>query len=351
MINWDVETKDGQTKINHATLKERRLIPKGYGHVSQTVYKVLTPGFWREYEMVQGTNQEWRAVLLGEGATSIDQVPLIYYSLSSKTPFYSDPPLLNTAEQNLTHYQLYSDYYEVLHHCNLPVPVRKGIVYAAMDEEDIPPLILGPHALVDLPPDGDFYYREPTGAAIAATESAIANLETSMDRALLSFLSTGEAQKTATEILIHSAQTEANLFGMGEMKESNVEQMFDLIAAYYRQDNGGTIHVNKDILRPPITPEQVALVYREGIISHETAVEKLAELGAVDDPVIELKRVEQEKEAAAEAGRILMEAAQESVIMGTSNATGNESDGEQVRQADSETGRPGFERSNASPGN
>lgn len=328
--NWDIAWVKGTPRIQHVTVRETQETKDGYGYTTKTVYRVMRPGVHEIYEIVKAGQNKWEAKLLNRYETTIQEVPLIFYSLSSKNYFSSEPPLVNAAQQNLLHYQLMSDYIAIMHSCNLPVPVRKGVLLPGQDIKDAPPMVIGPNSGIDLPSDGDFMFAEPSGGALEATRQAILDVQDTIDRMFLSFISSADSEKTATEVMIQSAQTEANLFGMAELKESNAEQIFDMIAMYEGQENGGTISSNKDILREPVTPEQIALVYEKGIISRETAILRLEEMSIVDDAQAELSKVEAEKEADMEAGMQQME---EQAAIGLDNGdTESKPDSQPIRQ-------------------
>jgi hypothetical protein len=261
IINWEIKYRNGQPHINFVVLRETRFVPKDlFGSEQKTCYRILFPGRFQVWEMrmVQG---EWKTELVEEGVTNLDRVPLVWYSISENKPFQAAPPFMNLARLNIEHYQKRSSLNEVLHKCNLPVPVRKGFIKNIQDLlKPIARLVIGPNSVVDIPHDGDFYFAEPTGNAIAATQADIVKLETSMDRISLAFITGGDAQKTATEVMLHTAQTQATLMGMAGRKRSAVEQIFDLWREYTGEAAGGSIEVNAKVLQLPPNPQDVQLI-------------------------------------------------------------------------------------------
>lgn len=321
--NWSYDFVNGEMVIQHVTIKETIKVQNGdFGYEYKEVWRVLTPGAFAVFEIVRDTDTgNWVPQLIEQGVTSLSEVPFVYYSVSDLHPFTSFPPLLNLAELNLLHYQQSSDYYTVMHMCNLPVPVRKG----AMElDGTIPELILGPNSPVDVPIDGDFAFVEPAGTAIEATRQSIIDIESKMDEMALSFLSGNQQEKTATEVSIQSAQTQSFLSTLADQKESAATTMLKLMGMYVNQQEVGKICINKDLLRPPITPEQVALCFKEGIISRETAVARLAELGIVEDPEEEVKKLDAEEEANIEKGQQMFMETAEAALNETNQPTGNQ---------------------------
>lgn len=267
ILNWDVEYVQGKPFINQVVIREHREVKSGrFGCELVVRYRVLFPGGWEIWKIVPDPNGKsgWRADLLEQGQTNLDRVPLVWYSVSEGKLFQGLPPFLNMARLNIEHLQKRSDLNECLHKVNMPVPVRKGAVKpggaAAKTPTQTPPsLTIGPNSVVDVPVDGDFYFAEPTGAAIAASQADIDKIEKSMDRVSLAFLS-GDGDRTATEVILETAQTQATLKGVGERKKSCIEQVFDLWCDYTGDSEPGSIEQNEKILQVPPSPQEVQVI-------------------------------------------------------------------------------------------
>lgn len=262
ILNWDVTFKQGRPVINRVVIRENRLVPDGdFGVEQKSFYRVLKPGSFEVWELKRQQDGKWDKILIEKGTTNLDRVPLVWYSISESKLFQAQPPFLNLARLNIEHLQKRSSLNEVLHKCNLPVPVRKGLITrGGSPDKPVPKLVIGPNSVVDIPIDGDFGFAEPTGSAIASTQSDIEKLEAAMDRVALAFLGGGEAQKTATEVMLDTAQAQATLKGLAARKRSAVEQIFDLWVAYTGESEGGSIEVNEKILQLPPNPQEVQVI-------------------------------------------------------------------------------------------
>lgn len=264
ILNWETETIGGIPTITRVTIREYRKVKTGlFGSKVKIYYRVLTPGAYTVYEVVLGETG-WQAVLIEEGETDLNQVPIVWYSISGNELFVGKPPFLNLAGLNIEHFQKRSSLNEVLNKCNLPVPVRKGLIRSVQDlAKQVVKLIIGANSVVDVPADGDFYFAEPTGAAIGATQADIAKLEGAMDRESLAFLTGGEAQKTATEAIIDMAQTQCTIKGIARRKENAFQRLAVLWCAYTREQpptQSAGIKVNESILTPPANPQEVQVI-------------------------------------------------------------------------------------------
>lgn len=261
ILNWDISYVQGMPIINRVVIREVRMVKVGlFGCQSQIFYRVLSPGRFEVYQLLN-SGGKWTAQIVEEGTTSLDRVPLVWYSVSSTGQLFEGAlPFMNLARLNIEHLQKRSGLTEVMHKCNMPVPVRKGFVKSVQDAlKQLPRLIIGPNSIVDIPENGSFSFAEPAGTAIAATQADIAKLETAMDRVSLSFLGS-EGGKTATEVLLDSAQTQATLKAMARRKESCSQQIFALWGNYTGEPGAGSIDVNEAILQVPPTAQDVQVI-------------------------------------------------------------------------------------------
>lgn len=273
ILNWQTTKINGKPQLTRATIRETRLEPDGdYGEKEAVYYRVLVPGEYLVFQIVENKG-EAQLFLIEQGTTSLVEIPLVYYSVTESGLFNAKAPFLNLAKLNIEHFQKRSQLNEVLRKCNLPVPVRRGLINQLDDLKKAPPLVIGPNSVLDIPKDGDFYFAEPSGVAIAASKDDIKDIEAAMDRMTLQFLTSGEHQKTATEVLLDSTKTSANLKGVARRKESAMQQIFKLWVAYTGETDGGGITQDESLLSIPLTPEQVdklESLATQGLISHRT---------------------------------------------------------------------------------
>lgn len=311
ILNWAIEYRQGKPHIKQLTLREFHLIDDGdFGCQQKTYYRVLRPGSFQVYELREDQGK-FSKVLIPRlsGQTGIDQVPFVWYSLTGSKPFEGLPPFLNLARLNVEHLQKRSSLNEVIHKCNLPVPVRKGLIKSLADVlKGIAKLVIGPNSVVDVPTDGDFYFAEPTGNAIAATQADILKLEGAMDRVSLAFLTGGETPRTATEVVMDTSQTQCTLKNMARRKESVVQQIFALWTLYgsNKGRSGGSIKCNESVLQLPANPQEVQVILDAmGVkISNRLGLEMLAQRKwlppntDIDKELIEIEEVSSSRQEA-----------------------------------------------------
>jgi hypothetical protein len=114
---------------------------------------------------------------------------------------------------------------------------------------------------VDVSSEGDFYFAEPTGAAITGTQNDIASLQKAIDRVSLAFLSGGkEGAMTATEALLNTAQVTTTINTIARRKESVVQSIFEWWVFYTGEKTIGSIAIDDSIIQPAMTDQGAQIV-------------------------------------------------------------------------------------------
>ncbi len=193
-----------------------------------------------------------------EGQSSIQSVPIVMYSSTDLNPTHSEPPLEGLAKKNVAHYELYSEYRNIIYRLNNPAVVRTGLVTPGQtDFSKLPPIVLGGSMGLDVPIGGDLKYVEPTGNCLTTDRLELDKLEESMTKDTLEFIF-GGGNKTATEVNLSSVSANANLSGMALLKQSAIEQIAEIWASYYQDfGSGGSCTVNQDLLNIPLTSQDM----------------------------------------------------------------------------------------------
>lgn len=305
---------EDKKNIVQITIKESSSIIAGrYGRKTVTRYRVLTPGYYRVYEIGGDVGEEY-SLLVDQGETSLDFIPIVPYSLKngnkglieyfeddeSREYFETDPPLYDLAQLNLKHYQKSSEKDEVMHRCNLPVLVINELQQTRRNpNEPLPTISLGPNTCLW---NVEAKFVEPSGSALSQTQSDIEKLEKTMSRRTLEFITGTKIIQTATEVVAQSTPVESNLAAMARAKQSAVECIFRYWVAYYKKEYGGRIKVDEKILSMAMDNNTFAIIdkiHDKECLSKKTYMNILqrgkilpADLN-IDE---ELERVEEEKE-------------------------------------------------------
>lgn len=354
ILNWDVEYVNGKMTVNQITVREHHEIKDGrFGKKCVTRYRVMMPGRYEVWEIVKGRDGKPVGEIVEQGRFTARgkeiPIPIVFYAASDLNPLKACVPMLNLAALNIRHFQTTSDYYEVMRKCNLPVPVRRGLVVEGQtDFKSLPPVVIGPNSVIDVPQSGAFGFAEPSGAAIGATRQAILDLESAILRRTLAFLAESDGGRTAKEASLRSTQTQSLIMNLAIRKESAMEAVFDRWAQYEGRDSGGRPDVAKDIMIEVMEAPRIAVMsglVEKGQLSLKTMLQALINGKALPrdlDPEEEIEEIMEQKQAdmdmaiqsAVKQQSAMTQASMQNGMMPPEDETENEDESETEQEAE-----------------
>jgi len=290
----------GYESDERITIREYVTQPVGdFGSQSVTRYRTFYNDGSYALQVILMRDDEPYLATLEDGISDLKEIPLLLYSATDIHPSTAVPPLLNLAEKNRAHYELYSEYRELIHRVNNPTAVREGVItHGQTDFSNLPPIVLGANTGIDIPTGGSFNFVSPNTDCFLTDRTELDKLENSMSMDTLKFLSSDSGNKTATEVQMDSSQTQATLSGLATLKESTIERVAEKWARYYgNKGMGGTCKVNKDLLSMPLSSQDMAVLSNlvsQGNLSTITLLELLSEgkrLPQDVQPAQEIKRI------------------------------------------------------------
>jgi hypothetical protein len=253
VVAADDEIINGQSILTH--FRYRECVTERVGYAYRDVefireYNLMLPGTsnaYVEYTLHKkkaggAAGDEW--VIDKTDIMMIDEIPVVCGYIGDKDgTFSAPPPLLSLALENLAHYELDSDYRNVLHLTCVPIYVRIGLVKPLPNvggqsaggtgqprpaEEAV-----GPTVGVDLPLNGDAKYVEPQGNGLQATAARIEKSEYRMAMLGLSMLmSDTRAAETATSKRIDKAESDSALSDHARASQDAWEEILRLAAKW-----------------------------------------------------------------------------------------------------------------------
>lgn len=278
VIGWNVEKVSGVDTLTQVVIWEA--ISEKVGRFKQEVvhqFRVLTPGAWEIYRQDE-KKENW--TLFDEGVTSLDYIPLVPFYAQQTGFFCSTPPLLDVAHENLRHYRLQSSLDRVMDLCNVPTPVCKGRADTSA------PLIVG-NGVIDVPTDGDAFFLEPKGNAIATTQAEIDRCKANIaSLGLLLLSSQPKVTKTATETTVeHTAET-AELSAIARNLQDCIERCLMIHADYMGLESGGSVKVNQKFASLGVDPQKIqawSMQVEKGQLTYETLWQMLVNAEELPD--------------------------------------------------------------------
>jgi len=278
VINW-VMIED---RLEQVTIRESVEVRDGnFGTKILTRFKVLYPGYYEVYEK----DEDGKIFLIEPGAieTGLNEIPLMSYSLTGDVEFFTgDPPLYDLAELNLKLYQKVSEKDEIMHRCNMPILQLTEKYPSSAPDGLNPSLALTPSdCLWNL----EAKFIEPTGAALSLTLTDIEGLESEITERTLSFLPT-TTSRTATEVQLQAASSQAGLTNWARRIETNVHKIIYLWTAWTGEEPIGGINVVDELIKERMTEAQAQFLVGlagGGFISSEELLVQLRDGGILSE--------------------------------------------------------------------
>jgi hypothetical protein len=298
MLNWQVGMFSGIEIPILATFLEVEEIndPDGFGVRHEPRYRVIRPGEWTLYKLVEqkGNGGGFRAQEIDAGqylqpnGQPLPVCPIIWYSIDGDQFGTGGMPLRQVMELDLEHFRMRSDLNEKRHRISMPVPVREGV---PQPPPGMPPerLVLGPNSVVDVPLGGGFHFAEPLATSLKDQMDGIAHVEAMIRQKTMSFAysSDGAAAKTATQVSLEAANVKNSITKMAARKESAMQRLMWIWCLFTGEQLSPEAGINmaNSIYDRPLNPQERVQLIAEvdaGLVSRETAIEML-QRGGVND--------------------------------------------------------------------
>ena len=235
ILNWRFDFDQfGQRHLTKLVLVDYGSINSGlFGVETQIQYKYLymeEDGY--QYCQILGidsdkTGNEVMYEIEAPVRTAMPYISFVPLGLD-QDPFEADLPFEDLMDLNISHYRKQSgtDWYMEL--CKGPTLNCNDLNPAQFDPNRVESIKLGPHSVIRNK-ETSWLFLPPQATEPMNTD--VDRIEDKIHRQTLAFLS-GNAAKTATEALLESTQTQANILGMAEYIESAFQTLFRMWTDY-----------------------------------------------------------------------------------------------------------------------
>ena len=268
-----------------------------YGVKEVQQIRVLTPGGF-EIHRKNKEKSDW--VIHEEGTTSLDYIPFSVAYANKVGYMESRPPMSDIAELNLKHYQIQSDYDNILHISAVPMLSIFGM--PPSDSE----ISAGPGEAFAMPAEARIEYIEPGGSSFTAQQERLKEIASQINElGLAAILGQKLSAETATSKAIDRSQSDATRLYIAQQVQDLIDNSLRFHADYLGVEAGSS-YVNRDFLASRLDPQEINSVlqlYTANTISQESLLKMLAEGNVLPDEF----DVEEEVEATQVAGLIEME--------------------------------------------
>lgn len=238
----DPQTGELREWFTHVRLRENVIERVGFAEVIRERIRVLIPGSFQVWQKVKQKGKKETWMVVEEGETGIDFIPIVTYYSQRNGFQMSKPPLEDLAFLNVRHWQSMSDQINVLTVARFPM-----LAVAGATDQSGTSMRIGPRQLLATKdPNGHFYYVEHTGESIKAGWDELERLEESMEAYGSTFLKKKPGNETATGRALDSAEGVTPLQDMISRFTDTVNNALRIHATWMNQKESGTVTVLND---------------------------------------------------------------------------------------------------------
>ncbi len=312
VINWHEDCGE----IEQLTIAEVWQTKKAYGSVDEKVYRVINGDKWRLVRLVETTQVDtngqkiWREeiVVKNEDGINVEQwgqylqangqsfgcCPVVPYSLSTTEWMDNElPAFIGVADLNIALYQSTSDWRSIVRSL-CPVPwVRADDTARLLNSKG--QLSIGPHDFLDLGSTGSNAcgYLQSNPQAVDPAYQVVVDLRNSIEKFSIGIHSQGNHQITATQIRTMFMDVQETIDRYAKHKESTIDNLMLMTAKYLGIDASiiPKAMVASDISGLLADETTIALLYKDGLLSLESAVNRLNQLGFNENATAEILRL------------------------------------------------------------
>lgn len=298
-INWREKWENNKTVLARVVLEESAQIEDENDEFvtkSETRWRVLDlfAGKYRVREYRK--NDAGKDELIGApyfpemNNKPIGFIPFQFIGVDDTTPAVEDPPLVDLAYVNLSHYLTTADLEHGAHKTALPQPWIAGITPKMDASGNLIPVTLymgGGHAWTFDNADATVGMLEYTGQGLAALEARLDAKERQMAVLGARML---EAQKKAQEAAetagIHRAGEQSALASQGATISRGIQQALSWFDLWAGGNGEATFLMNADFFPAQMTPaelKELVAAWQTGALSEQELFEKFQKGGVVRD--------------------------------------------------------------------
>lgn len=266
--------------FTHVRIAECVIQRVGFAEVKRERIRVLEPGLYQVWEKVKTNKRKDEWMVVEQGPTGIDFIPIVTYYSNRQGFMRSDPPLEDLAYLNVRHWQSMSDQINVLTVARFPMLASAGAVDSTGSTQRIGPRQL----LMTKDANGRFYYVEHGGKAIDAGWKELENLEESMEAYGATFLKRTPGVQTATARALDSAESVTPLQDMITRFIDSVNNALAVTAHWMGQPEGGTVTILNDFGPEEADKEGIKLLLelrKDRDISRKAVIKEAITLGVI----------------------------------------------------------------------
>ena len=281
--------KDSTNRLVQIRLHDYEYRPlNDFGEEQVEVMRVLYPGRYDLYTLGQETVSFEKS-----NGYSLNTIPVVPIYSNRRNVLVSQPPLLDIANLNITHYQRQSDLIHALHIAAMPTLVLEGV------SQDSSEATIGVNYALGMEPGHKAYYVQSDATSFDAQMNELQSLEAQMSTlGITKLFGQKFVAESAEAKRIDQAQSNSVLAIISQELESSLNQAFKLAAEYVGMEPP-VITIDRDFDYYRLIGQDVAVLSQlnqSGKLSDETLL-KILQHGEIlpEDVKVadELERIQQ----------------------------------------------------------
>jgi hypothetical protein len=254
VIGWKSEVVNGRRKLTQVRIAEESFEDVSeFQQVLVRRIRVLEPGFYRTYELVEVGNGQSDWVLTDSHVVTangqvLDFIPWVTIYSNKINFMVAKPAMMDVAHLNVTHWQSDSDQRNILHIARVPILFGSGLG----EEDSVIKISIGSTTFVKGQISSDLKYVEHSGKGIEAGERDLESLVQRMATLGLNMLVrknvSGNSSGTATARSLDQSEADSPLSMFARELENGLEQALDFFGVFMAlgPDDGGSVELFKD---------------------------------------------------------------------------------------------------------
>lgn len=302
LINWTVSKINGKPELGSVTTKESWWRNTGHGQEVVHGFRIYT----RDEVLVYEQNGKKSPQLVERYAHSFGKVPLVTIYANRTGFMEAEPPLIELAQTNVTHWQSASDQRNILRIARVPFLFATGLSgEQGIDEEGNPVEAeidqirdIGPNSLfASTNKDANLKWVEHSGAGIAAGKQDLDDLKEEMISQGAQFLIPKRSNMTATEYKGNQSSTQSDLQSVVSSLNDGLEQAFEYAAKWLQLDGVEIdVQVFRDFNRNLNSQGDVDMLFKardKGFITQKTFLNELKRRDILADGLVIQDEIDQ----------------------------------------------------------
>lgn len=227
ILGWRAQRNANGSYLTQLRLKETVLEADGpWGETTIEQVRVLEPGQWQVWRGQKGGNSGAQWELYDQGATTIQEIPFVFFYGLREDFGIGKPPLQELAYANVEHWQSASDQQNLLHVARVPILFAKKFGVDAK-------IVIGSQSASSSEDDhAELKYVEHSGAAIGSGAESIKQLEDRMRQVGAELLVERQGDVTATEVNSEDEDNRSTMQKIVEEFEDSLETCLKLMALW-----------------------------------------------------------------------------------------------------------------------